>query len=646
MSEVEIEERIESRDLTESLSQKDLGKDVETDSKLFLGDEIKINANVPDSKIQNNVYEVVYIDLGLIQLKDVKTQQAIKIHIRNDELVDKIEDEDILEIQVLRRKPTHKYIEQHDLKIDMVLSIELSLTHESKEKTEEEEEKKEEDDKPLIITCQIIDVDKNQDTIEVKVLLEESTDSTGSKDSLSPEIKQQLKDSIFINFGCRGLPFWIKRIKVIEYKPKLSQPASVPQEEDEGDVGIDLELADALEEGNHIFANIMYEVPSSQKIVSEVKQYNDLLENIISSVPKHKRTDAELNSIHKNIERFFQLRKEYSLFDKNGVPKMPPQLTDSDKPAIPHIEKLDAQFYWVLPVVENIKKLYVITDEDAMQSDPVNGIYEFKQQIIEEKGIYPDRNAPYNPNIMNDLNSYLTPFENPKKNPDTKYAIQDKPVRSNLLTLSTNNDTLTMKKGPSDQMYIDRMYNTGLTKLEFEDVKSNSVKRVESTPNDPAFITSFMTLNSQAVHLSQLLLPDTFLSDQVLLDSLFLKTWQSIISSVKMRDDIQSEVVVSDTNVSDINDQYQYALFKDAILFSPDTSISNNSALLHKFISAFVPTNQDAFSTMEKENRFTNCLSLCEIIYALQPFFIYTKNLTVDQYETMRALCIKISTVI
>ena len=68
MSEVEMEERIESRDLTESLSQKDLGKDVETDNKLFLGDEIKLNANVPDSKIQNNIYEVVYIDLGLIQL--------------------------------------------------------------------------------------------------------------------------------------------------------------------------------------------------------------------------------------------------------------------------------------------------------------------------------------------------------------------------------------------------------------------------------------------------------------------------------------------------------------------------------------------------------------------------------------------------
>ncbi len=44
-------------------------------NKLFLGDEIKINANVPDSKLQNNTYEIVYIDLGLIQLKDVKTQQ-------------------------------------------------------------------------------------------------------------------------------------------------------------------------------------------------------------------------------------------------------------------------------------------------------------------------------------------------------------------------------------------------------------------------------------------------------------------------------------------------------------------------------------------------------------------------------------------
>jgi hypothetical protein len=689
--EVELEERVEMNPSEQLESE---SRDIDMNNKLFLGDQIKINATVSESKLQNNVYEIVYIDLTTVNLNDKKTQQVIKLRIHDGEFADKIEDEDILEIQVLQRKPTHKFVEQHDLKINMLISVELALTSEQIREqlkdvtgiTEEEEEKEKEENESLVIRCKIIDVDVNQDMIEVKILLDDKLESSSS---FSPEVKEQLsKDSIFINFGCRGLPFWIKRIKVIEYKPPPSTPSSpnvveeqataIEDEGEEGDVGIDLDLSEALDEGNHIFANIMYEVPSSQKIVSEVKQYNDLLENIIASVPKHKRTEDELNRIHRNIERFFQLRKEYSIFDKNGVPKMPAHLTDADKPAVSHIQKLDTPLYWVLPVVENIKKLYV-TSDDAQEDDTVNGIYNFKQQIMEEKGIYPDRNAPYNPNIMNDLNSYLTPFENPKKNPDRTYIMQNTPVHSNILTLSTNNDTIVSrsklnrsKLNPSKlndenavsvPYYIDRMYNTGLTKLEFEDVKSNNVKRVDSTPDDSAFVTSFMTLDKPAVHLSQLLLPDTFLADQAALNSAFLKTWHSIISNIKLRDDIPSEMIRvfgnggSGTGEQQYTSEYKGAL-KDATLFLLDSANGGSTntiikdAIIKEFITSFVPTNKDAFHMLEESTSTSNpkskiklktntnvyhYLSLYKVIYSLQPFLIYLNHVNSQQYEVMRA---------
>lgn len=674
--ELEVEERIQSNPDIDT-------RDIEMNNKLFLGDQIKINATVPESKLQNNVYEVVYIDLSRIHLNDKKTQQLIKLRIHDGEFADKIEDEDILEIQVLERKPTHKFVEQHDLKINMVISVELALTpdqireqlkEEVADTLEEEKQQQQEENKPLVITCKIIDVDANQDMIEVKIILDDNKESSSSSlsPSFSPEIKEQLlKDSIFINFGCRGLPLWIKRFKVVEYKPPPSKLPDVVEEQaiqgegdagEEGDVGIDLDLSEALDEGNHIFANIMYEVPSSQKIVSEIKQYNDLLENIIASVPKHKRTEVELNSIHRNIERFFQLRKEYSIFDKNGVPKMPAHLTNEDKPAVPHIQNLDTQLYWVVPIVENIKKLYV-TNDDAQEPDTVNGIYNFKQQIAEEKGIYPDRNAPYNPNIMDDLNSYLTPFENPKKNPDRTYIMQGKPVHSNVLTLSTDNDTIVSrakaKSGGDNSVvpfYIDRVYNTGLTKLEFEDVKSNSVKRVDSTPDDSAFVTSFMTLGKNAVHLSQLLLPDTFLADQAALNSAFLKTWHSIISNIKLRDDIPSEMIQIERKRNGgpegVGEQ-QYvgeykSTLKDAALFLLDsTNGPVSTGVVKEFITSFVPTNEDAFRILEDLNpeskkqskpkhHFHNYLSLYKVIYALQPFLIYSNNVNAQQYEMMR----------
>jgi len=652
--EVETEERIQSPDPDPET------RNIEMNNKLFLGDQIKINATVSDSKLQNNVYEVVYIDLSTVHMNDTKTQQVIKLRIHDGEFADKIEDEDILEIQVLERKPTHKFVEQHDLKLNMIISIELSLTpdqirqhlKEMNVGVEDAEMKETDESKPLIMTCKIIDVDVNQDMIEVKIILDTPS---------SPELKEQLlKDSVFIHFGCRGLPFWIKRIKVIEYKP-VEPPSSEKQAiqgegegegEEEGDVGIDLDLSEALDEGNHIFANIMYEVPSSQKIVSEIKQYNDLLENIIASVPKHKRTESELNHIHRNIERFFQLRKEYSIFDKNGVPRMPAHFTDTDKPAVSYIQNLDISLYWVVPIVENIKKLYV-TGDDAQEPDTVNGIYSFKEQIAEEREVYPDRNAQYNPNIMNDLNSYLTPFENPKKNPDRVYVLQDKPVYSNMFTLSTNNDTITSRKknsGAGDTQgsyYIDRMYNTGLTRLEFEDVKSNNVKRVDSTPDDPAFVTSFMTLEKPAVQLSQLLLPDTYLADQSALNSAFLKTWHSIISNIKQRDDVPSKMIRIEKKRN--GGTYEYVGeykggIKDATLFlldSTNSPVSDSSAVVKEFITSFVPTNEDAFHMLEepavskKSVYHYHYLSLYKVIYALQPFLIYSKNINAEQYKLM-----------
>ena len=181
--------------------------------------------------------------------------------------------------------------------------------------------------------------------------------------------------------------------------------------------------------------------------------------------------------------------------------------------------------------------------------------------------------------------------------------MQGKPVRSNMLTLSTNNDTIVSRANKDNStvvpFYIDRVYNTGLTKLEFEDVKSNSVKRVDSTPDDSAFVTSFMTLNKHAVHLSQLLLPDTYLAEQAALNSAFLTTWHSIISNVTLRNDIPSEMIQIEKKRNGGSEgvgigEYKGGALKDATLFLLDGANGPASnAIVKEFITAFVPTNEE-----------------------------------------------------
>ena len=52
-------------------------------------------------------------------------------------------------------------------------------------------------------------------------------------------------------------------------------------------------------------------------------QTNDLLDELLSTVPNSDRTHTVLNQIHSTIERFKQLREKFSTFDQQGNPIMP-----------------------------------------------------------------------------------------------------------------------------------------------------------------------------------------------------------------------------------------------------------------------------------------------------------------------------------
>ena len=57
------------------------------------------------------------------------------------------------------------------------------------------------------------------------------------------------------------------------------------------------------------------------------------------------------------IERFKELRQQYSIFDAYGQPEKPKVLGDNYKPLVEALFKLEKQLYWILPVVKNEKKI-------------------------------------------------------------------------------------------------------------------------------------------------------------------------------------------------------------------------------------------------------------------------------------------------
>ena len=59
----------------------------------------------------------------------------------------------------------------------------------------------------------------------------------------------------------------------------------------------------------------------SSKGKSEINkiQTNDLLDQLLSHIPTTSRTERVLNNVHTIIERFKQLRSQYSNFDENNI---------------------------------------------------------------------------------------------------------------------------------------------------------------------------------------------------------------------------------------------------------------------------------------------------------------------------------------
>jgi hypothetical protein len=92
-------------------------------------------------------------------------------------------------------------------------------------------------------------------------------------------------------------------------------------------------------------------------------QTNDLLDDLLSSIPTTKRTPLVLNKIHIMIERFKQLREMFSILTNDGIDK-PIVKTAQYKPLVERLEKLNKKLYWCLPIVKNRKKLYNINVDD------------------------------------------------------------------------------------------------------------------------------------------------------------------------------------------------------------------------------------------------------------------------------------------
>ena len=236
--------------------------------------------------------------------------------------------------------------------------------------------------------------------------------------------------------------------------------------------------------------------------------------------------------------------------------------------------------------------------------------------------------------LFNELNSYFTPFED--VNPENLHdVIYEKDVSSNLNVIIDNlddfystiaqNDIIKMKR------FVIQKYNLGLNRLNATQLSGSRMiaESVELTPSDQLSLKSIITLPEPAIRFSRINLPGTNILDRSNLNNVFLNYWQllkknTIVKTINI-DNLDKEIEFNpDTFVSEIKN-YMLTLDNQA-----DVKNMTKKEIYRSFLKIIVPKIKVLFNLVKKYIK--GKLSIIDIIGYLEPFLVYSDDLTYLQY--------------
>ena len=610
----------------------------ETTIELQLGDVIKIN-NEKNEKLNEQTFIIDYIDNSKMYLINVDTLDKIKQKISDDGTIG---DGGITQIAILSRSDTSSYAKQHNLLPGKWVNIYFGGTY------------------PVIIIGEITNLE--QDMIEVK-----SVDD----------------DMLYINFDFKGIPEDLP-IENIEIREKPDETKKVIFEEDEKGA----EREEGLEEGEEEEIQIP-QLEREKRVIESTKlqitvpirnikdqlrefiikadqikfgdeelgaitqyidvsdkkqrysietQLTDLLDDILTTIPNSQRTEKVLNNIHTMIERFKQLREQFSSFDQYGNVEGFVVKESTYKPLWNYFNNFKQNLYWILPVVKNIKKVYNVNNFEDDNNDVIDiNIQEDLENITEIIHNYKSNTLPVEQNkytlLNEELNNYFTPFDLINEE-NTDGIIIEKNVGTDLNTIIDNLEdmysSIFSNNNIRNRRFVIQKYNLGSTKLDTIDFTSSRIitTRVKMTNPEIMSIKSFITLPEPTIRFSKINLPGVSLLDKANLNKIFLNYWEFLKKKTHINnvivEDINSEIKFNENNY--VNNIKNYVLS----LSSEDKKGLTNYEIYSSFIKSIVPKTKVLFDLMKKY--ITGKLSIVEVVGYLEPFLIYTDDLTYMQY--------------
>jgi len=621
-NEININEEIID-DQVKVLTDEEIVSEKEKNVILKLGDIILIT-DPTNEILNNNIFLIDYIDQQKIKLINSETFEKVVLQINSNSVVG---DGSITGIKILSTNDKEGYARQNDLLPGTWINIYIG------------------GDIPSVITGEITNLE--EDMIEVR-----TTDD----------------DTIYLNFNYHGIPEDIP-IETIEIRPppeikkkmeeqvdKLSEiedqeELGVPKQEIKERIQKMLFDADDLQFGETIQVQEFVNIDKDKYRYNIDAQANDLLEEMVSTIPNQQRTSNVLNNIHIMITRFLQLREMASTFDNNrnitGIVKK----TADDRPLAEELAQFKNNLYWILLVASNVKKVFIenkTQDQNNLKTDydivNLNCGTEIKN-ISDAFQSYRSNTVNEGQNkyiqLYNEINPYMTPFEEGNKESifeTTDGTIINGDVKNDLNVIIDNlgelYSSVVSNSELTNRRFIIQKYNIGLTRLEASNLKAKGGRmiahRVKLTNDDQIAVKSVITLPEPTVRFSQINLPGTNLLVRANLNLHFLNYWELLKQ--------QSDVTKVDIDGLDIDLEYDDSNFVDNIKnYILDLSEYNRPELLTNldiykiFLRTIIPKIRVLFLLIKKYIK--GKLSMVDVVQYMEPFLIYPVDLTYMQYR-------------
>ena len=608
-------------------------------NRVELGDLIEIISPANDLLHETTVL-VEYIDDKQINITNIATCKPYQLNINPNGT---LTDESIVQINILSRSETKGYARQNNLIPKTWIHIHIG------------------GDIPTLILGEITNLE--EDMIEIITY---------------PDIK-----TIYIDFKYNGIPLDIPITNInIREKPAIlnkysslseirdgledGEIYSAPEEElasinytENGEPIINIPESSKTQKNIHDVLNEMYvdastlladedlgelpylvEVPENEKRFGIDLQVNDLMDELLSTIPNTRRTQNVMDNIHNLISKYKLLRQEYSKFDDNQNVYNINRMDIIHKPIIQHIKRMDVRLQWLLPVVKLRKRIYDNSNsaeiEDIVTDTTANSLNDL--QVIQTE--YYERNHNEESRDFDLMQRRIQEIMDPMNSVDKDDCIYSTSVMTDLEAIIDNlddfNSTVYTKAGLSKRQYVMQRYNLGLSRISNTQLKEGKLLYTQQslTNNDPLCLNSLMTLPLPIMKFSAIQLRSTNILNRSNYHQNFFMLFRALRANTEViphviedfEKELDYEKMEETTKQTILNGIHEFII--------GDGENMDTDEKFNKFLHCIIPQTRILIKILQKHMH--NKLSMISVVEQLEPFMIYMPDISYGQYKEIR----------